>query len=92
MANIHIKRAHNLEQAEVRERIEKIASRLQDKLEAKMSWEGDTLNIKRSGATGSMEVGEKFIDCNVKLGMLLMPLKGAIESALNEAIDKALSE
>jgi putative polyhydroxyalkanoate system protein len=91
MANIHIKREHNLGQIEARERVNKIASSLQDKLEATMSWKGDTLNFKRSGATGSLDVGENQIDCNVKLGMLLTPLKGMIESALNEEIDKALS-
>ena len=91
MANIHIRREHNLSQTEVRERVEKITSRLQDKLEAKTSWKGNTLIFKRSGASGSLDVGENYIDCNLKLGILLLPLKSIIESALNEEIDKALS-
>lgn len=91
MANIHIKREHNLGQAEARERVDKIASTLQKKLEATMSWKGNTLNFKRSGANGSLKVGENHLDCNVKLGMFLTPLKSMIESALIEEIDKALS-
>jgi len=91
MAKIHIKREHNLGQNEARERVDKIASTLQDKLEAEMTWKGNTLNFKRSGATGSLDIGENYLDCNVKLGMLLTPLKGMIESALNDEIDKALS-
>lgn len=91
MANIRIKRKHNLGRDEVRKRIDKITGRLQDKLEATISWKGNTLNFKRSGVSGSLDVGENYLDCEIKLGMLLTPLKGKIESALNEEIDKALS-
>ena len=91
MANIRIKRKHSLGRAEVRKRVDEITGTLQEKLEATISWKGNTLHFKRSGVTGSLDVGDNYLDCEVKLGMLLIPLKGKIESALNEEIDKALS-
>ena len=90
MAKIHIIRKHDLGQTEARKRVEKIARSLENKLEAKIFWKGNTLNFKRSGATGTLDVGENHIDCNVKLGMLLTPLKSTIETALNDTIDKAI--
>ena len=90
MANIHIKREHHLGLNEARERVDHIASSLQDKLEAKWAWKGNQLSFNRSGASGTVDVGENFVEFNVKLGLMLSPLKGKIESTLNEEIEKAL--
>ena len=90
MANIHIKRAHQLGLNEARARVDHIASSLQDKLEANWAWQGNRLSFNRSGASGTVDVEDNFIEFNVKLGLLLTPLKGKIESTLNEEIEKAL--
>ena len=90
MANIHIKREHNFGIDEARKRVDQMANSLQDRLEAKMSWKGNTLNIKRTGASGTVEVGDDYVECEVKLGLVLKPMKGMVESELNNALDEAL--
>ncbi len=90
MANINIKRGHHLGRKIARERVEEIANSLQDKLNAKWSWQGDSLSFKRSGASGLVDVGDDFVEFNVKLSMLLTPMKGTIEQAIKEEVDKAL--
>ena len=90
MANIRIKRDHNIGTEEARKRVDEMANTLQDRLEAKISWQGNTLNIKRTGASGTVEVGDDYVDCKVKLGLVLKPMKGMVESELNYALDEAL--
>ena len=91
MANINIRREHHLGQKVAKERVEEIANTLQEKSHAKWSWQGESLNFKRSGASGSVAVGEDFVEFNIKLSMLLAPMKGSIEQAIQEQVDKALA-
>ena len=90
MANINIKRAHNLGRNVARQKVEEIAHHLQDKLNAKWSWKGDSLHFQRSGASGSVDVGDDYVEFNVKLGMLLTPMKGTIENAIQQEVNKSL--
>ncbi len=90
MANIKIRRRHSLGRGVARKKVEEIANSLQDKLNAKWSWNGDSLNFQRSGASGSVDVGEDYVEFNVKLGMLLTPMKGVIEDAIQQKVDKTL--
>ncbi|MGD2111833.1 MAG: polyhydroxyalkanoic acid system family protein [Gammaproteobacteria bacterium] len=92
MANIHIKRSHNLPRDEARARVERIAEDLKRKLDAEYAWKGDSLQFHRTGASGSIDVGDGFIDLNIKLGMLLVPIKGKIEETIREHINSALAE
>ena len=90
MAKIHIKHAHQLDRDEARARIDKIAEELKSKLDAEYAWEGDSLRFHRSGASGRIDLCDGFVECRVKLGMLLAPMKGKIEASLLENVHKAL--
>ncbi|MEN8180334.1 MAG: polyhydroxyalkanoic acid system family protein [Pseudomonadota bacterium] len=90
MANIKIRRQHTLGRSGARKKVEEIAGSLQEKLNAKWSWHGDSLTFKRSGASGSVDVGDDYVEFNVKLGMLLTPMKGVIEDAIQQKVDKTL--
>lgn len=90
MAKIHIKRSHNLSQDEARARVEEIAEDLKTKLDAEYAWEGDSLQFHRSGASGSIDLGDGFIELNIKLGMLLTPMKARIEDSIREHVNVAL--
>ena len=92
MANIHIRRKHNLDNTEAKARVEEIAKDLKGKLGASYRWEGDSLRFKRTGASGSIEVGQGEIEVNVTLGLVLMPMKGVIESTINKGFDSALAD
>ncbi len=90
MAKINIKREHNLGRDVARQRVEAVATNLQAKLNAEWSWQGDTLCFERSGASGSVEVGDDFVEFHIKLGMLLSPMKGTIENTIKQQVDEAL--
>ena len=90
MANIRIKKNHTLSHVDARKRVQEIALDLKKTLEADYSWHDDTLKFKRSGASGSVELGEGFIEVRIKLGMLLVPMKGKIESTIRQRLDEVI--
>ena len=90
MANIHIERTHHLALEEARQQVEQLAERLKEELGVDYHWKGNDLLFKRSGANGTIQLAPDCITCDVKLGMLLTPMKGKIEDAINDKLDRAI--
>jgi len=91
VAHVHIKRSHHLEHDHVKREVEQLAGKLATELSATCSWKGDRLEFKRSGANGFIDIGEQDLEIDIKLGMLLTPLKSTIETKINDYLDKALA-
>lgn len=92
MANIHIKHQHNLSQDKARALVEEIARDLKEELKANYSIEGNSLRFNRSGASGSIDIGESFVEVNVQLGLLLRPIQGTIEESIRQKMVTALTD
>jgi putative polyhydroxyalkanoate system protein len=92
MSNIHIKRRHRVPREELRKRVERLAQDLKSKLNADYAWKGDSLRFKRSGASGSIDIAEDAIELNIKLGLMLSPMKGKIEESIKKNLDLALND
>ena len=91
MASIKIKREHSLSHDEVLRAVQNLADELAEKLDADYEWEGDNLSFKRSGASGKVCVSKQDLQVDIKLGMLLTPLKGKIEQTVNDYLDDNLA-
>ena len=91
MATIHITRAHQLDQETVRDKVQELANTLVEKLSAEYQWERDRLVFNRSGANGFIRIGNQELEVEVKLGMMLRPLKGTIEKTITEYLDQQLN-
>jgi putative polyhydroxyalkanoate system protein len=90
MATIHIRREHQLDHDTVKKEVQRIADKLSKDLSAKYNWEGDRLVFKRSGANGHIDLNQGEVDIEIKLGMVLTPMKGAIEKKLTDYLDERL--
>lgn len=90
MAMIKMKRRHALGTKKARSTVEALARKLQKDLDAEYHWEGSTLRFKRTGASGHIDVTDKELAIEIKLGILLSPLKGKIEKTLEDEIDQHL--
>ena len=77
---------------ELRKRVERLAQDLKSKLNADYAWKGDSLRFKRSGASGSIDIAEDAIELNIKLGLMLSPMKGKIEESIKKNLDLALND
>lgn len=91
MTTIHITRSHQLDQDTVRNKVQELADLLGDKLSADYKWQEDRLVFNRSGASGFVRLGNHELEVEVKLGMLLRPLKGTIEKSITDYLDQRLS-
>ena len=88
MALISIAKKHALSHKKARELAERIAKDLKKRFELDYAWEGDHVDFERPGVTGRMHVGKDRISLDVRLGLLLTPLKPAIEREISAQLDK----
>src|SRR5688500_15737037 len=92
MADIDIRRAHNLGMKGARAAAERMAEQLGRKFDLKGDWEGNVLRFQRPGVTGSLAITEKDLSLSVALGFLLKAMKGTIQSAVEEQLDQLFAK
>ena len=88
MASISVSKRHQLTHKQAKVVAEKLASDLEDRFGLAWRWDGDHVRFERPGVTGSMLVGASDIRLDVKLGLLLTPLKPSIEREIHAQLDK----
>jgi putative polyhydroxyalkanoate system protein len=87
MADIEIRRVHDLGLKGARSAAERMSEHLGRKFDLKGDWAGDVLRFERPGVTGSLAVGDKDVRLSVTLGFLLKAMKGSIETAIESELD-----
>lgn len=88
MATIDMIRNHTFGRERARVVVERIADTMQRKYAFESTWEGDTLNIRRSGVEGHIEVGENAVRMQARLGVMAGMLKGVIEQEIQRQFDE----
>ena len=88
MADIELTRVHNLGMKAAREAAERMAEHLGRKFDLKGSWQGNVLRFERPGVTGSLSLTGKDLRLSVTLGFLLKAMRGSIERAVVDELDK----
>ncbi|MEX6503853.1 polyhydroxyalkanoic acid system family protein [Pseudomonas zhanjiangensis] len=90
MARIEVERPHCLGREAAREKAEQLAERLAREYAVRYSWSGDTLEFKRSGADGRIEVSEDRVRVQLNLGLLLSAMSASIKREIETVLDKSL--
>jgi putative polyhydroxyalkanoate system protein len=88
MADIDIKRAHNLGLKAARAAADKMGEQLGRKFGLEGDWRGNVFNFERPGVTGSLAIDDKDLHLKVSLGMLLRMMKPSIETAVKQQLDE----
>ena len=88
MADIEIRRVHGLGMKAARAAAERMADHLGKKFDLKGTWSGNVLRFERPGVTGSLSITDKDLDLSVALGFLLKAMKGSIQNAIEEELEK----
>ncbi len=91
MPRITVERAHSLGRQAARERAEQLAERLEREYGVARRWNGDILELQRSGVEGRIEVGAEQVRVEVELGVLLAPMSGMLQGKIEELLDKSLA-
>ena len=92
MADIELHRIHNLGLKAARTAAEKMADQLGRKFDLKGEWHGNVLKFERPGVSGSLAITDKDMNLSVALGFLLKAMKGSIETAVRQELDKLFPE
>ncbi|MHC6227792.1 polyhydroxyalkanoic acid system family protein [Pseudomonas sp. X10] len=91
MTQISVERKHSLGREAAREKAEALVDRLAREYDLKAKWNGDRVEVSRSGANGSVQILDDSIRIELKLGMMLSMMSGTIRSEIERALDKALA-
>jgi len=88
MADIEIKRSHNMGLKAARAAADRMAEHLGKRFGLSGDWDGNVLKFARTGVNGSLEVDERDLLLSVSLGFLLRPMKPSIEMAVRQELDQ----
>lgn len=91
MASIDIKKNHSLGLAPAKEKVGKVAERLQSKLGITWKWEGDKVAFHADsgmakGVKGTIAVSDSDVHTQIDLPFLLKAMKGTIEKKVQEEL------
>jgi len=87
MATIRIERPHRLSHDDAKALVERVARDLEKRFDLRWSWDGDEVHFTRPGASGFMRVSATILVLEVRLALLLSPLRPAIERQMNAHLD-----
>lgn len=87
MADIDIRRTHDLGLAAARKAADRMAEHLGRKFDLKGAWDGNVLRFERPGVTGTLAVTAQELHLTASLGLLLRAMKGSIENAIHSELD-----
>lgn len=88
MSHIDISAYHDMELEQAQEAADALALDLAEKYDIAYEWDGDFIHFERSGVDGSIEVSERLIHVQARLGLLLAFLKGSIEGEIRSYLER----
>jgi putative polyhydroxyalkanoate system protein len=84
MTNIRVERAHTIGKEAAFAAALRVAERLKEKAQVNYRVAGDAIEFERSGAKGRILVGPDSVTAEVTLGLLMKPMRGMIESKIED--------
>ncbi len=87
MADIDIRRPHDLGRVAARRAAEQMVADLARKFDLRGQWQGDVLRFERPGVAGTLALTEKDLHLSISLGFLLKAMKASIEKAVTHELD-----
>ncbi|AKT38056.1 polyhydroxyalkanoic acid system family protein [Chondromyces crocatus] len=95
MATIDIRRQHTLSKDDAKARAEQLIRGMEEKLGIRWKWAGENIEFEApegaaKGAKGKVTLSASEIRVEIDLPFLLRPMKGMVESKVNERLDKLI--
>jgi putative polyhydroxyalkanoate system protein len=91
MSRIYLQREHGLDRKTLRRRAEALAKQLQSEYGGNYRWEGDTVHYNYSGGIDArLTLQDNDILVDVKLGVLMLMLKGALTREIGRYLEEHL--
>lgn len=87
MANIDIRKSHDLRFQDARQRANDIAADMAEKFSVSYRWENGVILFDRTGIAGEIRVSETDVQVSADLGLLLISLKPMIEQEIHRYLN-----
>lgn len=88
MATISIAQKHKLSPKKARTAAQKVADKMAEEYDIVSEWDGDVLNFKRSGLSGTLSLHETEAHLQITLGFLLSAFAPKIEEQVASKMKK----
>jgi putative polyhydroxyalkanoate system protein len=84
MADIRVEKAHTLGREAALQAALRVAERMKEKAQVEFRVAGDVIEFERTGAKGRLTVTDDRVVAEVKLGLMLKPMRGLVESKIED--------
>lgn len=92
MADISKTKNHSMDIVTIKERVEKAAGEIAQKMGVKYTWSGDVCDLKGAGLkNGKITVTDSTVSIELTLGMMAKMMKPVIEKEIDEKIQEIVS-
>lgn len=92
MPKFDVEIPHHLEADQVRTRLERARSKLEQEYGATCAWPDDrTLTVARKGLSARVTIAETKVVVHVELGLLMAPMAGSVRSGLTKRLTALLA-
>lgn len=89
MSEIKVTRTHHLSARKARLAAEHVAADLRSQYGLDYRWDdADVLSFRRAGLTGQLTLARRQVTVQVRLGLLLSPLKSTFEREIEDFFDQ----
>ena len=92
MSVIRLSRCHQLDQAAQEAALEQLAAHLGDTLGASVTQEARTIQFDGRGFSGTVTLDTERVLGEVRLGLMMRPLKGVITREIEAGLDHYLTD
>ena len=92
MSVIRLSRRHLLDQAAQEAALERLAAHLGDALGASVAREAQTIQFDGKGFSGTVALDDECVVGEVRLGLMMRPLKGVITREVEAGLDHYLAD
>ncbi|GAB3374205.1 polyhydroxyalkanoic acid system family protein [Spongiibacter taiwanensis] len=89
MSTISVTQSHNKSVTEVRELVDSLAKKLDERYQLKSRWSGERqVELTRAGVNGTLEFDEQEVRVDIKLGLMM----SAFKSVIRDEVERAMRE
>ena len=92
MSAICLSRCHKLSETHRQQAFEELSLHLRNALGAAVTRQAWTLEFEGKGFVGTVTLGEAHVECKIKLGATMRPLKGVITRKIEAGLARYLGD
>ena len=92
MSAIYLSRSHGLSETRRQQALKELSLHLSEALGAAVTRQAWTLEFEGEGFVGTVTLGEGHVECEIKLGIMMRPVKGVITREIEAGLASYLGE